>query len=470
MNKIHVNYMAIPNVMKKIALFADSRSWKSYLVGGSIADHFLGLPVKDYDIEVHGPTYQELSEFLSQFGKVDLVGKQFLTIKLSTSEGIFDFSIPRRDSKVDDGHKGFECEPLRNPTFKEAARRRDLTFNAMGIDLVTMELHDPFKGMNDLYNGICRATDSLYFSDDPLRPLRLMQLHARKAPMGVDYDTLDLCREMATAGTDPYKLPPERIFEEFSKLFLKADRPSIGLEFLASSEWMCVLPLLETFWYVEQDPVHHPEGDVGRHTEMVIDCGAKLLHLIPEDWKLPFMFGLLYHDAGKAKTTVNVNGSIISHGHESDPETLQAIEQELMWLTNQKDFVNKVLSIVKCHMRPRNLFESNAGISAWRRLHRDLPLDIAAVVCRCDTNGKGGRSVNDAVPAVDKCFEMHIKIMVENNGSSRIEPILMGRDLIKVGFRPGPQFTAMLNKAFEAQLDGETDKSKLLEIAKSGSV
>jgi tRNA nucleotidyltransferase (CCA-adding enzyme) len=35
------------------------------------------------------------------------------------------------------------------------------------------------------------------------------------------------------------------------------------------------------------------------------------------------------------------------------------------------------------------------------------------------------------------------------------KPILMGRHLIQVGLEPGPHFGPILNKAFEAQLDGQ---------------
>ena len=63
---------------------------------------------------------------------------------------------------------------------KEAASRRDFTFNALAYDPIKEEVHDYFGGVNDIDNGIMRAT-SEQFAEDPLRVLRGMQFAARFA-------------------------------------------------------------------------------------------------------------------------------------------------------------------------------------------------------------------------------------------------------------------------------------------------
>ena len=73
----------------------------SYLVGGCVRDWFLDNPGKDYDIEVFGLSYDQLGQALSRWGKTDFVGRSFGVIKLTTPDAaVYDFSIPRRDSKV----------------------------------------------------------------------------------------------------------------------------------------------------------------------------------------------------------------------------------------------------------------------------------------------------------------------------------------------------------------------------------
>src|SRR5208283_1839908 len=84
----------------------------AYLVGGCVRDALAGLPQgKDFDIEVFGLDYQELIAALARWGKTDLVGRSFGVLKLSTgSRYSYDFTLPRKDSKVAPGHKGFDVE------------------------------------------------------------------------------------------------------------------------------------------------------------------------------------------------------------------------------------------------------------------------------------------------------------------------------------------------------------------------
>jgi len=83
----------------------------SFLVGGSVRDWLLRLPVKDFDVEVFGVDYEQLAAALARWGRAELVGRAFGVVKLRTRRGLdVDFSLPRRDSKVAPGHKGFGME------------------------------------------------------------------------------------------------------------------------------------------------------------------------------------------------------------------------------------------------------------------------------------------------------------------------------------------------------------------------
>ena len=72
-------------------------------------------------------------------------------------------------------------------------------------------------------------------------------------------------------------LPAERIWGEFEKLLLQAERPSIG--FALARELGVIhqlLPEMEPLFDCPQDPEWHPEGDVWMHTLMVIDQAREL--------------------------------------------------------------------------------------------------------------------------------------------------------------------------------------------------
>src|SRR5215475_10925858 len=95
----HLTQLA-PAELKEILAGTPALS-QAYLVGGCVRDALLGQPGKDIDIEVFGVSYEELASALGQWGRTDLVGRSFGVVKLTTPGGsTYDFTIPRRDSKV----------------------------------------------------------------------------------------------------------------------------------------------------------------------------------------------------------------------------------------------------------------------------------------------------------------------------------------------------------------------------------
>ena len=217
----------IPAGLERIVRDIGKANGKSYLVGGAVVDILQARELKDWDVEVYRLSYQQLEELLSKHGQQNLVGKSFGIIKVKVDGIEYDFSIPRKENRIGVSHRDFQIQLVPEMTPKEAAQRRDLTINSMFFDLCDYQLHDPYNGIADLKRGILRHT-SEQFSEDPLRVLRIMQLLPRKGKT-VAPETLLLCQGMA----DEYPtIASERVFEEWNKLMLKADKPSIGLRFL----------------------------------------------------------------------------------------------------------------------------------------------------------------------------------------------------------------------------------------------
>lgn len=167
---------------------------RAIIVGGTIRDLLLKMKnpsvrLKDIDIEIFGIETDALRRILKRFGRLLEVGISFAVFKL---EGL-DISLPRRDSKVAAGHKGFIIEADPGLSFKEASRRRSFTINSMGLDPLTGEMLDLWNGKADLENRVLRAVDPLTFGEDSLRVLRGMQFAGRFGLI-VDPATLELCR------------------------------------------------------------------------------------------------------------------------------------------------------------------------------------------------------------------------------------------------------------------------------------
>src|SRR5262245_23343074 len=125
-----------PSLAVDIAQAVRTRGGRALIVGGWVRDRQLGCDAKDLDLEVYGIPTDELKKTLEAFGAVNTVGESFTVYKV----GDLDVSLPRRESKTGRGHKGFRVEGDPALSFKEAARRRDFTINAMSLDPLTDEL------------------------------------------------------------------------------------------------------------------------------------------------------------------------------------------------------------------------------------------------------------------------------------------------------------------------------------------
>ena len=205
-------------------------------VGGCVRDILHQETPKDFDAEVYGLSPKDIQTILASFGEVKVVGQTF-GVFYSIALDI-EVAIPRRETKIGKGHRGFEMAFDPDLSFQEAASRRDLTVNSMGYDPLREEVLDPWNGQADLAQGILRATNAEKFGEDPLRSLRVMQFAAR-FDMRVDEDLKKLC-----ATQDLSELPQERILEEFRKLLVKGKRPSLGLKFLQETNLVRFFPSL----------------------------------------------------------------------------------------------------------------------------------------------------------------------------------------------------------------------------------
>ena len=206
-------------IASQIAQAVRERGGRALLVGGWVRDRLLGIASKDIDLEVFGLPPGELREALERFGDVNAVGESFKVYKVA---GI-DVAIPRRDSKIGSGHRGFEITGDPFMPVEEAARRRDFTVNAIAFDPLTNEYLDPFEGRLDLLERrTLRHVDARTFGDDSLRVFRGVQFAARFG-LTMDEGTKALARRIPLDD-----LPAERIWGEVEKLLLLAPRPSEG--------------------------------------------------------------------------------------------------------------------------------------------------------------------------------------------------------------------------------------------------
>lgn len=423
-----------------LAREARAAGGRAYCVGGCVRDALLGVEPKDVDVEIYGLEAEKIERILSKKFRFEIVGKSFGVWILKGLD--IDVSMPRTERKTGAGHKAFEIvgDPFLTP--KEACARRDFTINAILYDILSGDIIDEFGGMGDLKNKILRHT-SERFSEDPLRVLRAMQFAAR-FNLDVAPETVELCSKI-----EMENLPEERIFEEWKKLILKGVEISRGLFFLRDCGWVKYFRELADMAGCPQDPRWHPEGDVYVHTAHCMDSFAK--KRVGDDREdLIVGLAVLCHDMGKPKcTTIGDDGAIHSYGH--DVIGGKVARKFLEHLTREKSIVEEVVPLVERHMAVLDLWRSNAGDGAIRRLAGKVKrIDRLVRLDDADRNGRPPIEPEDSPQGLwimQRAEALAIK-------DSAPKPILLGRHLIELGLAPSVKFKDILNAAYEAQLDG----------------
>ena len=449
----------IPKILENILKNLQELGARPILVGGCVRDYFLNKEIKDFDIEIFDFDSLELLEIsLKKFGNVKLVGKSFGVLTLKVEGYDFDFALPRIEKKVGNSHTDFEVITNSNLSFEEAAIRRDFTINAIGYDYFKDEFIDPFNGIDDLKNRIIRHINDKTFIEDSLRVYRAIQFAAR-FEFNLDENTKELCKKIVLSDELSY-LPKERVYEEFKKLFLKSSKPSVGFELLRELGVLKYFPELQALINCEQEPEYHPEGDVWIHTLMCLDELAKILEKekIEDEYKKLYLFyAVLCHDFGKPFCTKEINGKITSYKHESlgiEP-TISFLEK----LSNEKKFIEIVCSLVKNHLIPFQLYLSHSSEKAVKRLSLKVNIEDLCLVCLADCLGRDIEDKCKCYEAINWLNEKAKELEIHNEP---IKQLVLGRDLIALGYKPSKEFKEILEFAFDLQIDENLSKEEIL--------
>jgi tRNA nucleotidyltransferase (CCA-adding enzyme) len=437
----------LPQILIEILTALQDLGTKPILVGGCVRDFFLKLPIKDYDIEIFNsleigggtlvlhkttcdtkvslPKSREIlevglqshiEETLKKFGKVNLVGKSFGVLKLKVA-GLdnleFDFSFPRTEKKLGNSHQDFEVTTNGNLTFKQAAIRRDFTINAIGYDFFKDEFLDPFGGINDLKNKIIKHIDDKTFCEDSLRVYRAVQF-ASRFDFYIDTKTQNLCKKIVSNDELQF-LSNERIFEELKKLFLKSEKPSIGLA------------LLKEFGVLSK---YFGELNTKKFKNSLknIDNLVEILEYedIEDFRKLYLFYTILTKDLQK-------------------DELISFLEK----LTNDKKFIENILLLNK-----NNGYELSTKVQDIKLLSLEVKVeDIVFINLACENEIEKALKISRIAKDLDIL-------------DKPIKPIVQGKDLIKLGLIPSNKFKDILDYALELQIYFKMNKNEIIEEIK----
>ncbi len=347
---------------------------KTYLVGGSVRDELLGLPVQDHDYVVVGASPEDMAILGYR-----PVGKDFpVFLHPETHE---QYALARTERKISIGYKGFEVFTSPQVTLQEDLVRRDLTINAIAKD-IDGNIIDPFNGVADLEAGILRHV-SPAFAEDPVRILRAARFAARFG-FHIAAETMALMRDMVHNG-EVDALVPERVWQELSRGLMEK-HPSRMFHVLRECGALTrIMPEVDVLFGVPQPAHAHPEIDTGVHIMLAIDYAAT------KQYSLPVRFATLMHDLGKGTTPPDQWPRHIGH----EARSVELAQNLCERIRVPKDCRDLSLLVARYHgdvhraqeLRAATIADMLQAVDAYRKPDR---FDEFLQACACDYHGRPG--------------------------------------------------------------------------------
>lgn len=404
-----------------------SRGFRALFAGGCVRDRILGVEPRDYDIA----TNAHVADVLDLFQKTIEVGKAFGVLVVVRPEGRFEVATFRQDGPYLDGrhpdYVAFASE-------QEDALRRDFTINALFFNPENDEIVDYVGGVHDLRAGIIRAVGNPEerFEEDHLRLLRAVRFSAR---LGYRIEPATFAAIRAKAPRI-HKTSLERIRDELIKM-LSEGAARHAFELMDETGLLeQVLPEIARLKHVAQPEEFHPEGDVFVHTMLMLE---QLRNPTPT-----LAMGALLHDVGKPDTQTfedrirfNLHDKVGAH----------IAERVCRRLRLSADETERIAWLVGQHMRVSAIPKMRE--SRRRRFVREPGFDELLELCRLDCIAS-----HRDTSKIEWIRRYKAGLSEEQ---LRPKPLITGRDLMALGYAPGPQFSRILRSVENAQLEGALD-------------
>ena len=341
-------------------------------------------------------------------------------------------------------------------TIESDLARRDLTVNAMAVQVPDFRFIDPFGGLGDLQRRLLRTPVDPHrsFADDPLRMVRLARFAAvldAEADPAATRAATEMAPELAT-------ISAERIRDELVKLVTGA-HPRRGIELLMDTGLMHhVLPELIDLRDC-RDPLHRHK-DVYLHTLAVVENAIELEGDTPD---FVLRFAALLHDIGKPDTKeLHGDGTVTFHHH--DVVGARQTRHRMRALRFDKATIKDVETLVRMHLR-FHTYKQGWTDSAVRRYVSDAGplLERLNALTRADVTTGNPKKAARIQRRVDE-LEERVAELREREQLEAMRPAVDGNTIMRhLGIPPGPLVGQAWNHLLELRLErGPMDEVEAL--------
>ncbi len=405
---------------------AGGRAW---LCGGTVRDLLQGRIPRDLDLAMTLVPDEALRAFPRPWLQADQPGMAMGSLSLAVASSNLEVTTLRREASYSDGRRPDSVTFVQDP--EQDYLRRDFTVNGMYLDPIEGEFLDPSGGYGDLAAGRLRTIGDprKRFAEDHLRLLRAVRF-CSSGQLVMDGDTWQALVETAARSAS---VSPQRVLHELQGIFQSEGRAR-GLMMLVESGLAAVhLPTVPPLACVPQPSEFHPEGDVLRHTALV-------LAFLPEPVSKEMAWAAVFHDTGKKDTFENASDRIRFHDH--DRVSTVIAEEWLRRYGASNRLISKVVALIREHIR----FAALPGFRVAKRnaFLQDPLFESHLEFHRADCLGSHRK--------LDIYEEMRRQKASARPGP--LPPLVRGRDLIGIGVPPGPAMGGLLSKIAEERAEG----------------
>lgn len=426
-----------------------------YLVGGAVRDFLCGKSTHDRDLIVVNSSARDFSQKIAQFFDATF-------IPLDEINKIYRVVLKDKINYLD------ITEPVGESVEKDLLRR-DLTINALAVNLKSLEILDVTGGISDLENKIIRAIDEKNFEDDPLRILRVFRFQAQTG-FRIDDNTLNTVKKYLELISKP---AVERINYEIMHLF-SGEYSDVALKNMDEIGLLeKIFPIVNELKKVPPNTHHHlrlfehsletsrrigeiyknSSLEVKQHMEQVDFGGySRFAHL-----KLA---GFL-HDIGKFSTwTIEQDTGrhrFLKHDDVGSKMVVQILKK-LAFSNKQIDYIS---TMIKNHIYPSSLMclpdVNDKIMMRYVRKMEDNSIDeiILAQADRLSARGPAvtEEMVNNNISSLNRLLNFYLKV------KDTLEPLpklLDGNDVMKIlNIKPSPELGDIMDALHEAQINGD---------------
>lgn len=430
----------------KVAIdLLNSNGFEAFLIGGSVRDYIMGLPIGDIDITTNA-TPQQVKEVFKDFRVIETGIKHGTVTVLIDGEPLEITTYRSEGTYSDNRHPD-------NVTFSQSlsddVTRRDFTMNAIAFDFST-GFCDLVGGMEDIKNQTirCIGDAETRFREDALRILRALRFSSVLS-FNINENTKDAihkCKDLLK------NISAERIREEFTKLICGKNAYNVLSEF--SDVITVFIPEIKSCIGFEQKNRHHCY-DVYTHI-------LKSVEISKPDTAI--RLALFFHDIAKPIVAhFDEKGEQHYYGHPK--KSAELTEKIMTRLRFDNETKNRVVTLVLLHDSP--IMVNNDTYPDKKRLKKIMSkigkeqiFDLIHVKY-CDNSAqkpeyfrgedfyKTTFSIIDEIISQQECFSIK---------DLKID----GNDLISMGFK-GREIGKILEKVLECVIN-ESIKNDYSEI------